>query len=229
VNLVFASGFLVPQRVLGQDYFRGATAEFPGACFPRVPVIGSIELRARALAGQIMGFRFPDPHAPIHIIAHSMGGLDARYALHRDVSGLAARVASLSTIGTPHRGSPLSDLLVGPGSGVRSLRRVLSGTLQRAIAVFGVATGALYNLRTAFAEQFNRDHPDLAHIPCYCYAADGAESYPLRVMSAYIRRVGRRGPSARVSTQARRGGHTSPTDAYRITCPTVDFERYGML
>lgn len=191
MNLVFASGFLVPQRVLGQDYFRGAKTEFPGACFPRVPVIGSIERRARALAEQIMGFPFPDAQAPIHIIAHSMGGLDARYALHRDVSGLAARVASLSTIATPHRGSPIADLLVGPPRDVRSLRRVVSETLQSAIAVFGVSTGALDNLRTAFAEQFNRDHPDVAHIPCYCYAGNGAESYPLRLMSAYIRHVGR--------------------------------------
>ena len=119
MNLVFAAGFLVPQRLLGQDYFRGVRSAFPLACFPRVPVAGSIEARAGALAREITAFRFPDPAGPIHIVAHSMGGLDARYLLHRDLAGLSARVASLSTISTPHWGSPIADLLVGTAPGVR--------------------------------------------------------------------------------------------------------------
>ena len=73
MNLVFASGVLFPQRFLGRDYFRGARAAFPGACFPRVPAMGSVEARVRALATEIAGFAFPDPGERIHIIAHSLG------------------------------------------------------------------------------------------------------------------------------------------------------------
>jgi len=51
----------------------------------------------------------------VNLIAHSMGGLDARYAICR--LGLADRVASLTTIGTPHLGTPLADL------GISVLRR----------------------------------------------------------------------------------------------------------
>ena len=49
----------------------------------------------------------------VHIVAHSMGGLDARRMLldGRD-DGLHERVASLTTLGTPHRGSPVADLVV---------------------------------------------------------------------------------------------------------------------
>ena len=114
MNLVFASGFLFPQRLLRHDYFRGVRAVFPGACFPRVPLTGSIDARARALAAEIARHRFPEPDGPIHVVGHSMGGLDARYLLGRDLGGLAGRIASLSTIGTPHRGSPIADFLVGP-------------------------------------------------------------------------------------------------------------------
>jgi triacylglycerol lipase len=190
VNLVFASGFLVPQRCLGQDYFRGVRAAFPGACFPQVPVLGSIKMRAQALATEITGFRFPEPQARIHIIAHSMGGLDARYALHRGLSGLTPRVASLSTIGTPHRGSPIADLLVGPDAGARPVRRVVYEALRGAVAAFGLPTGALDNLTTAYARRFNEAHPDIADIPCYCYAGNGATSYLLQLTSAYIRNAG---------------------------------------
>src|SRR5215207_6107385 len=59
------------------------------------------------------------PREPVHLIAHSMGGLDARYMISR--LGMADRVLSLTTLGTPHRGSPLADWgmrrvapLVGP-------------------------------------------------------------------------------------------------------------------
>src|SRR5438445_10447863 len=47
------------------------------------------------------------PEPRVNIVAHSMGGLDARYAISR--LGLADRVASLVTIGAPHLGTPLAD------------------------------------------------------------------------------------------------------------------------
>ena len=46
----------------------------------------------------------------VHIIAHSMGGLDARYLISK--LGYADRVASLATISTPHRGSNIADVLL---------------------------------------------------------------------------------------------------------------------
>jgi triacylglycerol lipase len=46
----------------------------------------------------------------VHIIAHSMGGLDARYLISK--LGWGDRVASLTTISTPHRGSRIADVLL---------------------------------------------------------------------------------------------------------------------
>lgn len=189
MNLVFASGFLFPQRVLGQDYFRGVRRAFPQACFPRVPAVASIEVRAQALVAEITRFPFPDPAASRHIVAHSMGGLDVRYALHRNIGGLAARVASVSTIATPHRGSPIADLLVGDAPGART--RPLCRVLGRVAAALGLSMGGLGNLTTSYAVQFNRAHPDIGGVPCYCYAGTGADAFPLRLTAAYIRRVGR--------------------------------------
>jgi triacylglycerol lipase len=191
LNLVFASGFLFPQRLLRHDYFRGVRAVFPGACFPRVPLTGSIDARARALADEIARFRFPDPDGPIHVVGHSMGGLDARYLLDRNLSGLGGRIASLSTIGTPHRGSPIADFLVGPEPDRRSVRRRLYGSLRRAMSVLGLRSGAMDNLTIGFARRFNEAHPGTGGVPCYCYAGVGAEAYLLRVTSGYIRDVGR--------------------------------------
>ena len=43
----------------------------------------------------------------VHIIAHSMGGLDARYMIAK--LGMENKVASLTTIGTPHLGTSFAD------------------------------------------------------------------------------------------------------------------------
>jgi triacylglycerol lipase len=50
----------------------------------------------------------------VHLIAHSMGGLDARYLISK--LGMADRVISLATIGTPHEGSPIADWITAASS-----------------------------------------------------------------------------------------------------------------
>lgn len=47
----------------------------------------------------------------LNIVAHSKGGLDARYAISK--MGMAEYVASLTTINTPHRGCRFVDALLG--------------------------------------------------------------------------------------------------------------------
>src|SRR2546422_8241695 len=88
-------------------YFRGIGAHLEGLgariYSPRVPPASSIADRAQKLADLIRAL--PEPR--VNIVAHSMGGLDARYAISR--LGLAGRVASLITIAAPHQGTPLAD------------------------------------------------------------------------------------------------------------------------
>lgn len=76
---------------------------------PQVNPIGSIQDRANQLAEKIL--KQTDAADKVHILAHSMGGLDARYAI-TNRTDLVSRVATLVTIGTPHRGSPVADAVV---------------------------------------------------------------------------------------------------------------------
>lgn len=90
------------------EYFRGIGAHLESlgntVIRPRVPPIGSIEQRAEHLAAAIRAA----PGRRVNVIAHSMGGLDARYAI--SALGLRRKVASLTTIGTPHRGTRVADI-----------------------------------------------------------------------------------------------------------------------
>jgi len=53
-------------------------------------------------------------YGKVHIVGHSMGGLDARAMLcrHRE---MVDRVVSVATVGSPHHGSPFADWLVRRG------------------------------------------------------------------------------------------------------------------
>lgn len=76
---------------------------------PTLPAAESIEARGAALKERIEAEMKNWPSgARVHILAHSMGGLDARWVIVQE--GMADRIASLTTIATPHRGTTLGDL-----------------------------------------------------------------------------------------------------------------------
>jgi len=177
MNLVFASGFLVPQRILGIDYFRGLEAHLAGrhaTAFPVVDPLARSQQRASALADAIaQAF----PAGAIHIIAHSMGGLDSRILIGRNLHGLSepGRIASLTTLSTPHRGSPVADLLAGPRPG--GLRRITYDLIRQAVELLGVDIGALADLTTERASKVPdvaQTHPHIRYRSYFGAGRDGA-------------------------------------------------------
>ncbi|PON26090.1 hypothetical protein TGAM01_v205034 [Trichoderma gamsii] len=135
-----------------------------------VPPSGSIEERAAKLAADIVAQTSRDKHETptVNIIAHSMGGLDARYMISRLKPVLQnVRVASLVTIATPHRGSPFADYLVERGAGPIHLPRLYS-IIRRA----GLGTSAFGQLTTRYMrEEFNTKVLDDEAVRYFSYGA----------------------------------------------------------
>ncbi len=95
-------------------------------------------------AGELRAFLdHVSPSDPVHVIAHSMGGLDARYMIAR--LGMADRVLSLTTVGTPHRGSPFADW------GIRRLERFVKPFFR----LLAIPDQAFYDLTTDGFRTFN--------------------------------------------------------------------------
>ena len=113
-TIILAPGILgfgrVPVLSLFVNYFNGVAAHLRRqghvVIAPQVNPIGSVTERGQQLAAAILDVS-PSPQK-LHVIAHSMGGLDARFAISK-VPGVAERVQTLVTIGTPHRGSPVAN------------------------------------------------------------------------------------------------------------------------
>jgi triacylglycerol lipase len=88
------------------------------------------------------------PAEPVHVVAHSMGGLDSRYLISR--LGLAHRVLTLTTLGTPHRGTAFADW------GIARFARLVKPVLR----FFKVPTQGFYDLTTRNCLVFNQEVPD---------------------------------------------------------------------
>lgn len=155
---LFGFGDLLPSFT-HVDYFNGVARRFVQhghkVIAPQVNPIGAIEQRGEQLASRILAQTQADER--VHIIGHSMGGLDARQALSANPE-VARRVATLVTIGTPHAGSPVADAIVsrtGPLFGRIPLRFV---------PFLQANAGAFHDLTTAACTEFNARTPDIAGI-----------------------------------------------------------------
>src|SRR5438132_9198875 len=98
------------------------------------------------------------PREPVHLLAHSMGGLDARYM----ISCLGARdqVLSLTTLGTPHRGTSFADW------SIRRLERLLKPVFK----FFSIPTQAFYDLTTSACKTFNERAPNVEGVRYFAVA-----------------------------------------------------------
>jgi len=72
---------------------------------PKVAPSGGVKYRAQELNNFIEA-NFPNQK--VHLIAHSMGGLDCRYLITH-IKPKSFKVLTLTTLSTPHRGSPFMD------------------------------------------------------------------------------------------------------------------------
>eukprot|EP01114_Cavostelium_apophysatum_P008658 TRINITY_DN2130_c0_g1_i1.p1 TRINITY_DN2130_c0_g1~~TRINITY_DN2130_c0_g1_i1.p1 ORF type:complete len:372 (+),score=46.75 TRINITY_DN2130_c0_g1_i1:106-1116(+) len=137
------------------------------------PMTASIETRANALKKKIekvisnlespYGARFRTElflqTRKVHLVAHSLGGLDCRYYITK--LGGHERVFTLTTVATPHRGSPVAEWAVSPEGPLHRFK------LEYALKVLGMSTCAFHQLTPKFLEQFNRevcDHPNVHYV-----------------------------------------------------------------
>lgn len=72
---------------------------------------GSIENNAAQIKDYIEKLLKSENAEKVNLIGHSKGGLDCRYMI--DFLGMEERVASLTTVCTPHRGTKLADRIYG--------------------------------------------------------------------------------------------------------------------
>lgn len=148
------------------SYFPGIVSKLEQAgnrvLVPSLSPTGGVADRAL----QLKTFLEANSHGePVHLVAHSMGGLDARYMI--SCLGMADKVLSLTTLGTPHRGTAFVDW------GIQRLERLVKPLLE----LFGMPTQGFYDLTTSRCKAFNEKVPDAPGVRYFSVAGLHNSSY----------------------------------------------------
>ena len=139
---------------------------------PNVVPYASIETRARNWVRLINKVCDDYGFEKLNVIAHSMGGLDMRFALaHLDITD---RIASLTTVATPHHGTFLADLIL-------KTPEIITEKLSDIVDWFGnsvyprekseVLSSVEQLCRNYIQEEFNPNTHDVKDFPYFSYSA----------------------------------------------------------
>ncbi|WP_018127864.1 esterase/lipase family protein [Balneola vulgaris] len=139
---------------------------------PNVVPYASIETRAKNWVRLINLVCDKYGLEKVSVVAHSMGGLDMRFALaHLDI---AHRVTSLTTVASPHHGTYLADLIL-------KTPEIITEKLSDVVDWFGnsvypqeksqVLSSVEQLCRNYIQKSFNPNTPNHPDIPYYSYSA----------------------------------------------------------
>ncbi|MGM0574390.1 MAG: alpha/beta fold hydrolase [Myxococcota bacterium] len=154
----------------------------------------------------------------VNLIAHSQGGLDARYLV--SALGYADRVASVTTVATPHHGIQLADIALGlvdgPQSAVVDALASILGGLYTDPADDADVADSLYSVSTTGVTQMAEEWPTPKGVVWRSWAGisglftpvspacDGAETKPPKHGDIV--------PPALYAAWLLNGGNLSPSD-----------------
>ena len=204
MNIVLAHGILGFNTVLGIEYFNGIKEHLEKkfnakVLATKVDPVKSIKDRGAELRNLILAAlgktgTIPtlNPKENVHIIAHSMGGLDSRLILSpRNPDNIANVVSSLTTVGTPHNGSPVADLCVSFVDGKSPIPAVgtIETKIKDSIQALGISLYGLRDLTTTSATNFNKDNIDNPGVRYSCVAGQGRRFSLTRVLRLDFRKT----------------------------------------
>lgn len=145
------------------DYWYGIPSELrdggASVFVTQVSPLNSPQARGEQLIDQIETIVAITGKAKVNLIGHSQGGIDIRYvrAVRPDL------VASVTTVGSPHKGADLADFLAGNIQGGSFAQVVLN--------VLGGALGTILNLLSG------ADNPNDAYAALQALSAQGMAQY----------------------------------------------------
>lgn len=152
----------------------------------------SVADSGRELAARIREIVEETGCGKVNMIAHSKGGLDARFAI--SCLGTAPMVASLTTINTPHRGCVFAERLLelAPAGFQEKLARTYNGALRRLGDQNPDFLAAVRDLTASACARLNERAPDSSKVlyesvGSYVRRAQGGR-FPLNVSYRLVKR-----------------------------------------
>jgi triacylglycerol lipase len=188
VNIVLVHGILGFRQKFGIEYFSGVAAHLREkqlrVLVPELDPTQGVEFRSKQLGEQIaaaFASASLDSGQATHLIAHSMGGLDSRFLLSPvNPQRLAIPIRSLTTVSTPHLGSPIADIVDSPEKLAPFPHLPLGpvNLLQDALNALGISLDGLRNLTTASCKAFSARCVNNPQVAYFSTAGSGRPRFP---------------------------------------------------
>lgn len=139
---------------------------------PNIVPYATIDIRAKQWVEVIHKLKQKYGYQKVNVVAHSMAGLDMRYAItHLEI---APDIASLTTIATPHRGTSLAETVLTAPETIKEKLGELADWVGINIypSQKSDSVAAVKQLTRDYVTQvFNPETPDVDDIPYYSYSA----------------------------------------------------------
>ena len=139
---------------------------------PNIVPYAKIEVRAESWKNVLMDLLELLQVDKVNIIAHSMGGIDARYAITH--LGIAKHTASLTTVCSPHHGTSLAELAINTPQEIRTRLASFADWMGNQLYpdIKSDSLGSASQLtRDYIMNTFNPQNPNHPDIPYYSYSA----------------------------------------------------------
>lgn len=191
MNIVLTHGILGFGKIGSLSYFNGIGEHLQNrfgvkVLTARLDPEAGIPERARQLRTQILAGLEPapgrasvlDPEQAVHLIAHGTGGLDSRYLVSpSNGQNIAHLITSLTTVGTPHRGSLLADFFFQFFEGGRRAA-LLETRIRRTLEFLDISPPRLHDLTTSVLQIFDRDCVDSREVRYFWTCGLGRSAGP---------------------------------------------------
>lgn len=139
---------------------------------PNIVPYATIDIRAKQWVDVIHALKKKYGYHKFNVVAHSMAGLDMRYAItHLE---MASEIASLTSIAAPHRGTSLAETVLTAPDGIKEKLGELADWVGENIypSQKSDAVAAVKQLTREYVTQvFNPETPDVDGIPYFSYSA----------------------------------------------------------
>lgn len=186
--IVLAPGVLGFDKILGIEYFYGIPSAL-GSDGAKVYVtsasaFNTSEARGEQMLAQVQTILAISGAQKVNLIGHSHGGFSSRYV----AAAIPSRVASVTTVGSPVKGTPVADLVVQftANPAIGGIVGTVGNAFSKLISTLGGKNysedilGSMASLSTAGAANFNARFP--AGVPVSAcgegaYSANGQRFY----------------------------------------------------
>jgi pimeloyl-ACP methyl ester carboxylesterase len=176
--IVLVHGWTGFEAIGPLTYFFGVRQDLEQLGYPIAVAVldpyNSVDIRGEQLVAFVANTLATTRSRKVNLFGHSQGGIDSRYVASAAGGGYGGSIGAVITLGTPHFGTPFTDIALGliPGP-TEAVLVFLLNFLGAAQSQQSDVEASLYTLSETYMQgEFNRIHVDDPRVKYYSWTGE---------------------------------------------------------